>query len=328
MIDNTPISCKVLGELFHLDGKQVQAQYLLHLSEYSSWAQKTHCEHWLLFPENIGAHLSMDETSLSQGELYTIISNKAARGKKGSLVAMVKGTVSDDVISVLEQIPQEQRAKVEEITVDLAPTMHRIARRCFARASIVSDRFHVQKLAMDAVQELRIKYRWEAIELENTERQLAKETDHKYIPHVLENGDTLKQLLARSRYLLFKSRDKWTAKQRYRAQLLFARYPTLALAYDLSRRLSAIFSRRISKQVAYKKLALWFNEVENAGLRSFSKIADTIYHNYDSVLNFFNNRSTNAGAESFNAKIKALRRSFRGVSNIPFFLYRLTKLYA
>ncbi len=270
----------------------------------------------------------MDETSLSQGELYTIITNKEAKGKKGALVAIMQGVKSDELIKVLRKIPEKQRNKVEEITVDLAPTMHLVAKRCFRKAIIVSDRFHVQKLAMDAVQELRIKYRWEAIELENTERQLAREVKKIYIPCVLENGDTLKQLLARSRYLLFKSREKWTPRQRQRAELLFERYPLLELAYNLSRKLSMIFSKKITKQVAYKKLALWFNEVDKIELKSFSRISETITNNYDSILNFFNNRNTNAGAESFNAKVKALRREFRGVSNIPFFLYRLSKIYA
>ncbi|MBE9468100.1 MAG: transposase, partial [Bacteroidetes bacterium] len=45
-------------------------------------------------------------------------------------------------------------------------------------------------------------------------------------------------------------------------------------------------------------------------------------------LNFFNNRSTNASAESFNAKIKEFRASFKGVRDINFFLFRLTKIYA
>ncbi|MDR2914195.1 MAG: transposase, partial [Tannerella sp.] len=36
----------------------------------------------------------------------------------------------------------------------------------------------------------------------------------------------------------------------------------------------------------------------------------------------------NAGAESFNAKVKAFRRQFRGVADIPFFLYRLSMLCA
>ena len=300
----------------------------MHLSDYTHWDQREHCEDWLVFPENIGPYISMDETGLSQGELYTIVSNKEGKGKKGSLVAIVKGIVSEDVIRVLCQIPEEQRSMVKEITVDLAPTMHRIASRCFRNASIVSDRFHVQKLAMDAVQELRIKHRWEAIDQENAERQLAKETKQVFKPEVLKNGDTLKQLLARSRYLLYKSREKWTPKQSHRAEILFNRYPMLEIAYNLSRKLSNIFSQKITKQVAYKKLALWFSEVEKSGMKSFSSIVNTIYHNYDTILNFFNNRSTNAGAESFNAKVKALRRQFRGVSNIPFFLYRLSNLYA
>lgn len=49
---------------------------------------------------------------------------------------------------------------------------------------------------------------------------------------------------------------------------------------------------------------------------------------YDSIANFFNNRSANAAAESFNAKIKDFRRNFRGVTDIKFFLFRLTKIYA
>jgi transposase len=41
---------------------------------------------------------------------------------------------------------------------------------------------------------------------------------------------------------------------------------------------------------------------------------------HEEILNFFVNRSTNASAESFNAKIKAFRASLRGVVDIKFFL--------
>ena len=90
----------------------------------------------------------------------------------------------------------------------MAPTMERIARLSFPKAKLVTDRFHVQNLAFDGVQELRIKCKWEAIEQENNEMQLAKEVNKKYLPEVLENGDTLKQLLARSRYLLISRPSK------------------------------------------------------------------------------------------------------------------------
>jgi transposase len=55
---------------------------------------------------------------------------------------------------------------------------------------------------------------------------------------------------------------------------------------------------------------------------------NTIKINYDGIVNYFENRSTNAAAESFNAKIKAFRSQFRGVRNINYFLFRLTKIYA
>ena len=83
-----------------------------------------------------------------------------------------------------------------------------------------------------------------------------------------------------------------------------------------------------NKNIALTRLAQWYNKVEKAGFKSFNTIAKSIQHNYQTILNFFDNRSTNASAESFNAKIKAFRRQFRGVRNIPFFLFRLSKIYA
>jgi transposase len=75
-------------------------------------------------------------------------------------------------------------------------------------------------------------------------------------------------------------------------------------------------------------LARWYNKVDDSGFKSFNVIAATLYEHYDEVLNFFVNRATNAFAESFNAKIKAFRAALRGVTDIKFFLFRLTKLYA
>ena len=298
------------------------------MSGFTDWDQLEHAEQWLLFPENLGKNLSIDETSLSQGELYTVLNNKAAKGKKGALVAIVKGTESESVIKVLSQIRIGLRRKVKEVTLDLAPTMSRIVKRCFPNAELVSDRFHVQQLANEGVQEIRIKHRWEAIEQENKEMELAKTAKRRWIPELLENGDTVKQLLARSRYLLFKRKVNWTASQSYRAELLFGLYPDLEQAYKLSQGLSIILSTSKDRIIAFKKLAIWYNQVETAGFKSFNTISRTIQNNYETILNYFTNRSTNASAESFNAKIKAFRSQFRGVRNVKFFLFRLAKIYA
>ena len=276
----------------------------------------------------MGPYLSIDETALSKGELYTIITNKKAKGKKGSIVAIFSGTKVEPIIEQLMKISDKKRAKVKEITLDMANSMKTIAKKCFPKAVQVTDRFHVQKLALEALQDIRIKHRWDAIDLENEQIKRAKEKNRAFVPKEFSNGDTRKQLLARSRYLLYKSPNNWTENQYKRSRILFDQYPDIKTAFDLVQGLRSIFNTATTMQTAYTKLAHWYKDVENTGFRAFNTIANTISLNYRSILNYFINRSTNASAESFNAKIKAFRAQFRGVKNVDFFLYRLTTIFA
>jgi Transposase and inactivated derivatives len=276
----------------------------------------------------MGSYLSIDETCLSQGELYTIVTNKEGHGRKGTLVAMIHGTKAEDVISALSKLPRSKRMKVKEITLDLSPTMRLIAKRSFPKADLVSDRFHVQRLMNEAVNDLRIDYRWQAIDLENDEEKLAKETGRKYIPHVFENGDTRRQLLARSRHIVLKHFTKWTSTQQERAEILFREYPSIEEAYRVSMELTRIYNTTNDRTVGVSRLARWYNKVEKLNLKFFKSVINTMQNNYATIANFFLNRSTNASAESFNAKVKAFRSQFRGVRDIPFFIFRLTKLFA
>ena len=298
------------------------------MSDFKDWKQKKHAKDWLLYPENIGVRLSIDETAFTNGDLYTILTNKSAKGKKGTLVAMIKGTKSDEIIQILEKIPKKQRDLVKEITLDLAGSMKLIAKKVFSKASKVIDRFHVQKLAFEAVQEIRIKHRWEAIDQENQAIQQAKKNNKPYQSQICDNGETPKQLLARSRYLLFKSENKWTDNQKERAEILFEKYPDIKLAYDLSQKLSWIYENSQDKTYALSRLARWHEKVRQANFKTFNTISKTIELNYRDILNYFDNRSTNASAESFNAKIKGFRTQLKGVRNVDFFMFRLEKLFA
>ncbi len=186
-----------------------------------------------------------------------------------------------------------RRKTVKEVTLDLSPTMMRIVRTTFPNATMTNDRFRVQKLFYEAIDELRITYRWMARDLENDEIQRCKEQNIEYVPFRYTNGDTRKQLLARAKHVLVKHFSKWTESQRIRAEIIFDHYPELKSVYDLAIELT------------------------------------NIYNNYyETILNYFVNRETNAFAESFNAKIKAFRAQFRGVGDIPFFMFRLCKLTA
>lgn len=243
-------------------------------------------------------------------------------------MAILKGTHSETIIPLLLSIPIHLRKRVREVTLDLAGSMGLIVKKCFPHASMVIDRFHVQQLATEALQEIRIRHRWEAIDNENNAIDECRENKQPYIPKILNNGETLKQLLARSRYLLYKAEHNWTLEQSKRANILFDRYPDIKKAYELSQKLSWIYNNSKDKIYALSRLAKWHEDVTQAGFKTFNTLSRTIENNYQRILNYFDNRSTNASAESFNAKIKAFRAQYRGVTDVNFFLFRLAKLFA
>ena len=281
----------------------------------------------MIYPENIDKNLSIDEVSLSKGELYTFVTNKSGKGKKRTLVASIKGTKSQDIIDVLQKIPLEKRKLVKTITQDMANNMQLASKMCFPESYLITDRFHVVKMVMECLQHLRVKYRWEEIEKENQAIKLAKEQGVKYIPIVLENDDSPKQLLARSRYIIAKKQSDWTENQKQRAEILFKNYPLLHDAYKHTMEFRNIYEEE-SKELAREKILNWIEKTKLLKMNTFNTSANSLKYHLETILNFFTQRLTNANAESFNSKIKLFRANQRGVINVKFFLFRMEKLFA
>jgi transposase len=210
-----------------LDGELFERQYRNHLSGYRNWEQLPHATDWILLDKNTGSYVGIDEVALYRGELYTILINKETKGRKGSIIAIIKGIDAKTVCNILLKLSRRRRFQVREITMNMTPSMELIARTCFPAAKRVIDRFHVQQLAFEAVRQMRIKARWQALDREAVDRAVAKTKGQKYIAPTFENGDSLKQLLARSRYRLFKKESLWTDTQRQRAEILFRHYPDI-----------------------------------------------------------------------------------------------------
>lgn len=123
LIDTNNVSTQTIANLYGVNGKKLQRQYRDYLSEFKEWNQLKQASKWLVFPENIGKRLSIDEVALSQGELYSVVTNKKAKGRAGSIVAIIAGTKSDEVIKYLQKIPEGKRRKVEEIILNMAGSM-------------------------------------------------------------------------------------------------------------------------------------------------------------------------------------------------------------
>ena len=172
-MDTSPVTCRTLDDFYHIDASTLEKQYKDVLSGYRTWEELGHADDWLVFPDNIGPNLAIDETSLSNGNLYTIVTNRDRHCREMCLVAIVAGVKSETVIAALRHIPEDLLDRVEEVTLDLSDSMRKIVRSCFRKASRVIDRFHIQKLACDAVQEMRIKLRWDAIQEANEKMEEA-----------------------------------------------------------------------------------------------------------------------------------------------------------
>lgn len=297
------------------------------MSNFATWEQKEHAEDYLIYPDNISPRLAIDEISLSKGELYTFVTSKEHKGNKKKLVAVINGTEAKTITEALSKISENKRNIVKEVSLDMARNMGLAVKDSFPKADQVIDRFHVVKLVMEALQHIRVKYRWEAIDKENEEIKLSKQKGETYKPTLLENGDTLKELLARSRYLLFKTPKEHTFNQNKRSEILFKKYPLIEQAYKLSLEFRAIYENT-TKTLAEQRLAQWSDKVKQTAIQEFNTVVNSINYHKENILHFFTNRTTNANAESFNAKVKLFRANLRGVTKTDFFLFRLEKLFA
>lgn len=116
------------------------------------------------------------------------------------------------------------------------------------------------------------------------------------------------------------SRDKWSDKQKERAALLFELCPKIKEVYDLTDSLRSVFRSKVTKEVASDKLHCWYKKVAECTLRELKSARDLIMYREEHILNYFDNRSTNAAAESLNSKLKRFRAQLHGVSDYKFFI--------
>lgn len=310
-----------------LNSKTLERQYKETLSCFRDWEKLVNPEA-LIYPQNFGKWMSIDETALSNGELYTVITNRERHGQKGSLAALIRGTKNEIVSRALEKVPIDIRMGVREMTLDFANSMDWICRTNFPNATLTGDRFHIQQVVSEGLQEIRIGLRREAMDEENTRIMEARKERAAFRPAQYSNGDTKKQLLARSRYLLFKPSTRWTLSQRERAHILFEKYPELKKGYHLTMMFRGIFESSKTQEKAKERMDEWFFKVDQSHLRTLISAANTVQQNLQKVLNYFPDGSTNASAESFNAKLKGFRALVRGVRDINFFLFRISTFYA
>ena len=64
-METSPVTCRTLEEFYHIDGHTFEKQYKGGAERFPLLGPMEHADDWLLFPDNIGPRIAIDESSLS-----------------------------------------------------------------------------------------------------------------------------------------------------------------------------------------------------------------------------------------------------------------------
>jgi transposase len=297
----------------------------------------------ILKVENMGEKMSIDEKHIGD-HIYTILSNRD-NGK----IAMVAGSLKIDTITKILMNFGDKKFEVKSVSRDLSESYNWVCRQSFMNAKHVGDKFHVLCHLFDASQDIRVYHRqkvlsqrrvlYEEFAKQEFERSSkCMDEGKKFVPKEfifkeprLANGETHREVLARSRYLLYKFRDQWTQKQAERAEVLFDKYPDLKIAYELSGKFRKWYCKENigeDKDYLLSELHKWYNLVEKSKIEELLNFKSLVERNQVYIMNYFDKGESNAMAENINSRIQQFIHSNKGVRDRDFFFFRLAKFYA
>lgn len=356
-MDYSPLNITSFGAALHIKGNTIYTWYRDVLSQFAQeGGQSVHAndveiltrqskeiiEVPIFKEDNFGEKMTIDEKLIGE-DYYTIMCNRET-GK----IAMAGKSVTFSEIEKIFQKHSSVTGIVKSMTRDLSSLYEKVCTNIFSNSIQVADKFHVIRNLMEAHQAIRIRYRQKEFEKRRTalkefkaiEQQRLQECERlgkdfkpnkfHYKEERYQNGETALELLARSRYLLFKFNHQWTEKQRKRAKVLFELYPEIEHAYDLSCQFRDFLSNKnIGMEYLQTDQLLhnWYEKVEESQIDEMLNFKSMVESNEEFIVNYFIEGETNALAEGINGKIQQFISSNQGTRDRDFFFFRLANYY-
>jgi transposase len=275
----------------------------------------------VLKPENFGSEMCIDEKMLDE-DFFTVMTNR----NTGKLALLAQTMRVDELVKLMAKIPQIHNIP-KNITCDLSPTYEKFCEAVFPQATLIADKFHVVRAALEALNAARIRLKQSYLASLPKDKKERKEAEKK---SRLINGETPCQLLGRSRYLLFKRPEQWNLKQQKRAELLFEDYPEIKDAY-----FNTLFFRNLLDKENVNNLHnmekqwnRWFFEAEDSNISEIVSFAAMIERHEEKVKNYLLTGKTNATAENMNSKLQRFITANYGTRDIDVFLFRIAKYFS
>ena len=226
--------------------------------------------------------LCIDETSFKRGQSYvTVIVDAAAR----RVINVEEGRNDQTVIDFSYKLESKggNCEKVRFSSCDMSKAYINGIRECFPYAKLTIDKFHVKKLILEALDEVR-----KAEQREHKSKELLKSKKLLMIPEIRQNED-----------------------QRLRVLELSKQYPKTGRAFRMVQALDTVYASD-NVEEARENFCSLYRWLRRSRLEPMKKAALTLKKHSEEILNIFRSRLTNAICEGINSMIQAAKRKARG----------------
>lgn len=326
-------------------GVEKKNQEIIYKTEYKKITRNKKVRVPICVLENFGPNMCIDDKNLGEYG-FTILSNLDT-GKIAFMIETRKSGIINEALK--KNVPEHIRLKVKILTKDLAQNYESVREFSFPHSTGVADKFHVVKLGIQSISDLRVYYRQEEMTKErmrkeahkcnearnrDSAQQFGKEYTTKKCPppQRMRNGETLLQVLSLTNRALSQFQVKWGKDMKERVEILFENFPRIKEIYKYISAFRGIYNAKEFGENSFKKarisLEKWFKSVGASEITEIQNFSHTVKHHRKEILSYFKTGNTNAYAESLNAKLQRFLRDNFGIKNLDFFLWRISKIFS
>lgn len=239
--------------------------------------------------------LSIDEFKGNAGgeKFQTIITDASSHTIKDILPSRKTA----DLVKYFMKFPRKQRLKVKYVVMDMSKLFLNVAKKCFPKAIIVADKYHVVRQAIWA--------------MENVRKRVQKKLSPEW-----------RKFFKRSKRLLSKDPAELTAEELDKVRVILGVSQDLEYAYKLKNDFLKLIKAPDS-ETGRKLLGEWVYLAENANLAEFQACTKAVHNWSNEILASFDCTYTNGYTEGCNNKTKVIKRVCFGVRNFRRFRNRI-----
>ena len=237
-------------------------------------------------PRQLGRAIGIDEYARRKGHRYNTSIVDLDQGRP---IATFRGRRAEQVITWFKSRPQAELGRVEVVVLDMSKTYASAIQELFGESVQVIDRFHVVKLAVDALDEV----------LRSVQKQLDP-----------EEAKALKKLCRR----WLKSPNQLNVDELIARADWRRRFPQLREVIDWVQDLRRWFERQYEKPAREALLKL-IERASQSAQEPLTRIAGTLTRWFEPIVHYIRNRYSNGITEGLNNKIKLIQRMAYGLRN-------------